>query len=315
MKNNNKVSIIIPVYNCEKYIKKCIESLLNQTYKDIEIVIVNDGSIDNSLQICKEYEQLSNIRIYSKQNGGVSSARNYGIEKASGKYIIFIDSDDYIDIECVEKLVKNNVFNSLICLNYCKYINNKKIVTSYGQYNRSEFISGVLKGNIHGGICGILFEKEKIGSIRFDNNTFFMEDTIFLFNYINRVDRIKFVDNNCFYYYVENVSSITKSKGHSIAKISSICYSLKNIDEMFNYDYHELIQNKLVILVEKEMRNCKNTKDMNEIYNLTSVLEYNGNNSRIKTFTKLYNSKRWRLLKHYYIVRNISKNLYYFLKK
>lgn len=94
-----KVSVIVPVYNTEKYIKKCLDSLINQTMKNIEIIVINDGSNDHSEEIIKEYENKypKMLKYYKKENGGLSSARNYGVEKANGKYIAFVDSDDYID--------------------------------------------------------------------------------------------------------------------------------------------------------------------------------------------------------------------------
>lgn len=96
------VSIIIPVYNCEKYIKKALESVLNQLYNNIEIIIVDDGSTDNSKEICEEYAiKDDRIKIYSQSNLGVSAARNLGISKANGKYICFVDADDYIESDAV----------------------------------------------------------------------------------------------------------------------------------------------------------------------------------------------------------------------
>lgn len=102
------VSIIVPVYNVEKYLSDCIKSVLIQTYANFELLLVNDGSTDNSKAICEEYLVKDNrVRIFDKINGGLSSARNYGIEKAVGKYIIFLDSDDYwLTADCLEKLVK-----------------------------------------------------------------------------------------------------------------------------------------------------------------------------------------------------------------
>ena len=94
-----KVSVIVPVYNVEKYIKKCLNSLVNQTLDEVEIVVVNDGSPDNSQKIIDEYtKKYKNIKSYVKKNGGLSDARNYGIKKATGKYISFVDSDDYIPV-------------------------------------------------------------------------------------------------------------------------------------------------------------------------------------------------------------------------
>ncbi len=103
-----KISVIIPVYNTEKYVEKCLESLAKQEMKDFEVIIVNDGSTDNSENVIKNYMQSSklNIKYLEKENGGLASARNYGVEKASGKYISFLDSDDYLDKNLFSELEK-----------------------------------------------------------------------------------------------------------------------------------------------------------------------------------------------------------------
>lgn len=103
----SKISVIVPVYNASKTIAKCLESILNQTSKVFEIVLVNDGSTDNSEQIINKYEtEYDNIKYYSKENSGVANTRNYGIEKAKGEYILFVDSDDYIEKDLIEKCTK-----------------------------------------------------------------------------------------------------------------------------------------------------------------------------------------------------------------
>ena len=109
-----KVSIIVPVYNSEKYLNKCLDSLVSQTLKNIEIIIINDGSTDNSLKIIKDYEsKFSNIICINNENHGIGFSRNCGIEKAKGKYIIFVDSDDYISTSMAEKLYKFSEKNKL----------------------------------------------------------------------------------------------------------------------------------------------------------------------------------------------------------
>ena len=123
-----KVSVIIPVYNVESYLKECLDSVVNQDYKDYEVIIVDDGSIDNSLNIAKEYvSQLgSKLTIISKNNEGLSSARNLGISKASGEYIYFLDSDDYISPNtislCVDIFIRNNV--DIVFFNANAFIDN-----------------------------------------------------------------------------------------------------------------------------------------------------------------------------------------------
>ena len=104
----DKISVIVSVYNVEKYVKKCLDSILNQTYENIEIIIVNDGATDNSENICKEFVENENrAKLYTKENGGLSSARNHGMRFVTGKYVLFIDSDDYIAEGMVEELYKN----------------------------------------------------------------------------------------------------------------------------------------------------------------------------------------------------------------
>ena len=114
MKNRPLISIIIPVYNVESYLNQCLESLKHQTLKDFEVILVNDGSTDNSLSICKEYSSLlPNCQIIEQKNQGVSVARNTGIQNASGNYFYFMDSDDYLENEalelCFEKAESNNL--------------------------------------------------------------------------------------------------------------------------------------------------------------------------------------------------------------
>jgi len=104
----DKISVIVPVYNVEKYVKKCLESISNQTYKNIEIIIVNDGATDNSEKICREFVgNEDRAKLYTKENGGLSSARNHGMQFVTGNYVLFIDSDDYISEEMIEELYNN----------------------------------------------------------------------------------------------------------------------------------------------------------------------------------------------------------------
>ena len=103
-----EISVIVPIYNVEKYLEKCLDTIINQTFKDIEIICVNDGSVDCSRNILEEYKNKdSRIKIVDKENGGLSSARNAGLKIATGKFISFIDSDDWVSSTFLEKLYKN----------------------------------------------------------------------------------------------------------------------------------------------------------------------------------------------------------------
>ena len=99
------ISVVLPVYNVENYLEKCLNSVVKQTYKNIEIIIVNDGSLDSSIDICNKYANKdSRIKVFTKPNGGLSDARNFGIKKSMGEFITFIDSDDYVTDDYVEYL-------------------------------------------------------------------------------------------------------------------------------------------------------------------------------------------------------------------
>ena len=121
IKSNPEISIVVPVFNVEKFLKKCIESIISQSFSNFEVLLVNDGSTDGSLDICLQYTKIDDrVKVINKKNGGLSDARNAGIKYATGKYICFIDSDDFIEKEYLQKLYKNIVkYNSDVSM--CEY--------------------------------------------------------------------------------------------------------------------------------------------------------------------------------------------------
>lgn len=131
-----KISVVVPVYNTAQYLNKCLDSIINQTYQDIEVIIVNDGSTDNSQKIIDEYKEKypEKVKSLNKENGGLSSARNCGIELATGEYIAFIDSDDYIDIELFDKL-KNEIDKNIDLVKF-------KIIRVNDKYKEIEKVKG-----------------------------------------------------------------------------------------------------------------------------------------------------------------------------
>lgn len=124
-----KVSVIIPVYNSEKYLNKCLDSLVNQTLRDIEIIIVNDGSTDNSEKIIKSYLNDSRINYFAQENQGQAAARNRALKLAKGEYISFVDSDDYVDLNMLEELYNaaNSMYDIVVCDFYQTYLNGENI--------------------------------------------------------------------------------------------------------------------------------------------------------------------------------------------
>ena len=169
----SRISIIIPVYNTGKYLNRCIGSIINQTYKDLDIIIVDDGSETETADICDQLAQSdSRIRVFHKQNEGVSVARNYGLSKASGDYIGFVDSDDWISPEMYERMVSHMIQESADVV-YCDALtvwdNMKEELDSfsipYSQIlNRSEISPSILF-EIAGSVCRGLYRFEILKDI------------------------------------------------------------------------------------------------------------------------------------------------------
>ena len=163
-----KYSVIVPIYNTEKYLKQCIDSLLNQTYLNIEIILIDDGSKDNSLNICLEYQKIyfNKIRVMSQKNKGVSAARNLGIEYATGDYIIFVDSDDFCFEYMIEEIDKAISKSDLVTFGYNKFYKNRNIVMQEDRL--------LLKDKTE--IINCIFLNERIGGYLF--NKVFVTDII-----------------------------------------------------------------------------------------------------------------------------------------
>lgn len=177
--NKELISIVVPIYNVEKYLVKCIESLLKQTYTNLEIILVNDGSTDNSLSLCEEYRKKDNrIKIINKKNGGLSDARNKGIDVATGKYIAFVDSDDYIECDMIEVLyrdLKENNANISMCGfdkiyedESLKDNKNEIIDYKFEVFDREKSIRElILDKKIHNYAWNKLYEKSLFNEIRY----------------------------------------------------------------------------------------------------------------------------------------------------
>ena len=140
-----KISIIVPVYKVEQYIDKCVNSLIHQTYENLEIILIDDGSPDNCPQICDEYAIIDErIKVIHKKNGGLSDARNVGLNNSTGEYALFVDSDDYIELDTVEKFV--NIIGSkkpdIIVGNANRLINGERIPMNHKYINNTSMISG-----------------------------------------------------------------------------------------------------------------------------------------------------------------------------
>lgn len=290
-----KISVIIPVYNVESYLKKCIESVLAQTMEDLEIILVDDGSTDGSSSICDEYVNYPNITVIHQENKGVSAARNVGLRIAKGEYIAFLDSDDYVSSDMYEEMylvAKQNSVDIVYCnYNYVaeKIIPNKDEILPENRKILPSEIRSVISSDDGNKLLWFvwkgLFSKEML----YNNNIWFIEkpiteDTLFNLAALLSAKAIWFI-NKRFYYYVQTSSSIIRggykkqlclrmNNGYIARKKISKTKSLQNYQ---NSLYAYSMTHSLVMLISNEKSNpaplIKRIKILREIRNTELVRE------------------------------------------
>lgn len=224
MYSKQLVSIIVPVYNAEKYIPNCVNSILNQSYKDLELILVNDGSTDQSGEICEELARKdSRVKVFHQANSGPSAARNFGIGLAAGEFLQFVDSDDFIESNMTERLVKAmDNHNDLVICGYQKILKRgSQIISSKvfrieqaGEYELEEFLQNFSElyqdYYIHFN-WNKLYRTQilKEAALSFDRKVNWGEDLLFNLQYIEKCKRICISQDTPYYYIDSNSSSIT----------------------------------------------------------------------------------------------------------
>ena len=203
------ISIIIPVYNIEKYIEKAILSVVNQTYPDFELLLVNDGSTDSSYEICKKWEKKdSRIQVINKENGGVSSARNLGMELAKGDYLFFLDGDDWIREDCLEKLMFHMTPETDLVISDYQEVDDEGYHSTLnlqhkhfeGSLSKLDAIKDVYESQIYPKVIwGKLYRKELWENIRF-NHMAYSEDTYAMFQVLELSEKIYSIDEPLYFY-------------------------------------------------------------------------------------------------------------------
>ena len=225
-----KVSVIVPIYNVEKYLEKCINSLLSQTLEDIQIILVNDGSKDNSGNIAKEYEKNNKDRVIyvEKENGGLSDARNYGLKYATGDFIAFLDSDDYIEKNAYEEMYNKAIEENadyVECDFIWEFPNKIRVDKQYPYKNKKEMLSFVRV---------VAWNKLIKRQLITDNNLEFpkglrYEDVEFIYKLIPFINKFAYVDKP-FIHYVQRKGSIANVQNERTAEIFTV---LDNVIEFY----------------------------------------------------------------------------------
>lgn len=241
---NIKFTIVIPIYNAAEHLSKCLDSVLSQSYKNIEIVCINDGSTDNSLQILEKYLEKDNrIKIISQKNSGVSAARNLGLENAKGDYILFVDSDDWLELDAC-KILLNTINNKNCDLVYFNYyaisssikreinITNRKITPNY-------FLT-------YGGLCNCCYKKDFINknNIHFPTNIKISEDIVFKTIVILNNPLIEIIPKSLYNYFYTRENSATKDYRNGIKE------NIKGYEYLKNTENYQMatIEIRLLIL-------------------------------------------------------------------
>lgn len=272
------VSIIVPIYNCEKYLHKCIDSLLAQTLPNIEIILIDDGSTDNSGNICENYaNNHKNIKVFHQQNSGPAKARNIGLENANGEYIGFVDSDDYISPDMYETLynlaIKNNI--DVVTGDYYTVTDNQK--SHSGKFNipsnrviNSDEISKILMNANESRILwfavkgiyrleiiknnSIVFPKMKLG-----------EETIFILEFLLSASSMYYIDKP-FYFYEQTPDSLTRTKykENLLPQLEKLYFAKKEIYHKHNFNSYSAdldsytMKHTIPMLLSNEMAHkCK----------------------------------------------------------
>lgn len=212
---NDLISVIVPVYRTEKYLDKCIQSIVVQTHKNLEIILVDDGSPDNCPQMCDEWAKKDErIKVVHKKNGGLSSARNAGLETSSGSYIGFVDSDDFIEPDMYEILlddIKKESSQCSACGFYYDYLDDKPTMQSAKKYKFTgkEVLAQYLKDNIRPEMCNKLYSAELIFDSKFDESVKYGEDLPFNYEILKKASCVSGVDKCLYHYLQESGNSLT----------------------------------------------------------------------------------------------------------
>lgn len=255
-----KVSIIVPVYNVEKYLAKCLDSLVNQTLNDYEVIVVNDGSPDNSQSVIDTYaaDYPDIIKPFTKKNGGLSDARNFGMEKATGDFIGFVDSDDFVDVTMFEKLYNRAVSTGsdiVVCghdgVKLDKKNNIKKSkpypIENKKVFGKSIYESPEIMEYIKSYAWNKIYKREVIKGYRFPKGQLF-EDSAVVYNILSSASKIEYVDEALYHYVVGRVGAITNSVNKRVFDIFKSCDSMINHYKKIGKfeELHEVIESRCI---------------------------------------------------------------------
>lgn len=230
-----KLSVIVPVYKVEPYIHKCVDSILNQTYTNLEVILVDDGSPDDCGKICEEYASKDKrVKVIHKKNGGQADARNFGIEAANGEIIGFVDSDDYIEANMYQEMIDYMWLNNLdiVCADTNQVKGDKKKFKPRYQknyiWNKKEALCEILNGNLDNAAWNKIYKREVIANIRFPKGRVY-EDVATIYKFIYNADKVGYLSKP-YYYYVKRKGSTISTSFNSKSRYDCFVGYIERLD-------------------------------------------------------------------------------------
>ena len=229
MNINHLVTVIVPIYNAEKHIQRCLDSIVMQVYQNIEVILIDDGSQDSSLAICHKYADLDErITVFHQANKGVSAARNLGLENMHGKYVVFVDADDWLTPYSIYTMVKEGDLTKAQLIVF-EYEKNKEFITKKQLHGEGKTVcldrDSIYKKIInpygfYGSVWAKIFCAEVIkeNNIRFDTDIEIGEDLWFVFQYISYIESYYYNEEKVYHYYENEESALRKNRGSEFDK-------------------------------------------------------------------------------------------------
>lgn len=303
-----EISVIVPVYRSERYLEKCITSILNQTFSNFELILIDDGSPDNSGEICEKYRRLDKrVKVIHQQNEGISMARNKGLKISSGKYIVFCDSDDYVEVEWLERLHSTVVLNPdkwILCGLYIIQGDKENGISLEKHCSIEEYYL-IYKAGLSAYCWNKIYQRNIIenNNLRFREDVLNGEDILFNIEYLQYAKGIVSIPDILYHYNLDNMNSVTNQYNAKHFEDSRFAYSVRKkvIDPAYEEEYSEIwyyrfwndiynvfdVRNKWnffnkisygsYILKSKEFRECHSKVNKSSVNKMYLKLVENGN--------------------------------------
>lgn len=281
MNNKVKISIIMPIYNVEKYLERGIRSILNQTFKEFELVLINDGSTDNSSIICDKYKNIDRrVKVIHRSNNGVSSSRNIGIDIAVGEFIMFVDPDDTLEIDAVEYLYNLiKLYNSDVACYRMKIYKNGNLTTKIDVtekvelYYNENIIEKQLKDELFlYSSCNKLYNSNLLKNNKFNEDIKYAEDALFNLSIFTNCNLVV-ISNLCKYNYFINESSTVNNFNEKRLDILKAQYEMFNIlkskyDNYTDYIVRDFVSSSISIIIDMAILGERNIEIISKLKNI-----------------------------------------------